>query len=164
MKLIVENKGFTLVEVMVSMVIFTIGFLATLAMIVSATGGNMKARATGGAAEVAAQWMETLTSLPYTSLVTDPLLVDGPAAIRNPLPSIAQVQAIFPYTPDRPDPVARPADYTRTTADGNYTIYWNVADNTPITDTKTIMVIVTSTGSGAEAQKTVVLQSIIPRR
>ncbi|MFA6899694.1 MAG: prepilin-type N-terminal cleavage/methylation domain-containing protein [Desulfurivibrionaceae bacterium] len=170
MILIMGKKGFTLVEVMVATVIFAIGFLATLAMMTGATGGNKNSRVIGGAAEVAAQWMETLTSLTYTSIATDPLLVDPPGAtngiafIRNPLPSIAQVQAVIPFTPDLPNPGARPADNTRTTPDGQYTIYWNVADNTPIPDTKTIMVIVTSTGWGLDAQRTVALQSIIPRR
>ena len=63
---------------------------------------------------------------------------------------------------DSPNPVARPADYQVTSPDGSYTTYWNVAEDTPVPGTKTIMVIVTSTGLGP--QKTVVLQHIIPER
>lgn len=157
--------GFTLVEVMVAIIIFALGFTAVVTMTTGSVGGNAQARAMSGAAETAAEWVEVLTALPYS----DPLLTDtvDPAVggvatansldrIRNPMPAVG---AIFQGSPD---PVARPAEYTRTTPDGNYTIYWNVAEGTPIPKTKTLMVIVTSTGLGP--QKTVVLQHIIPER
>jgi hypothetical protein len=45
--------------------------------------------------------------------------------------------------------------------EGKYTINWNVADDTPITNTKTINVTVIWTDQGV--QKTVSLQRVIPR-
>ena len=159
-----QMQGFTLVEVMVAIVIFALGFTAVVMMTTGSVGSNATARAISGSAEKAAEQIEILTTLPYE----DPLLQDDPtntglnlglAFIRNPLPSVAAVAA---GTFDSPNPAARPADYQVTTPDGTYTIYWNVAEDTPIPRTKTIMVIVTSTGMGP--QKTVVLQHIIPER
>lgn len=174
-------QGFTLVEVMVAMVVFSLGVVATLTMTTGSVSGDASARSMSGSAEVAAEMLETLTSLPYNDvcLQDDPNLANDPTlpclqvapranptglnlglpAIRNPLPTIAQLTAGIQ---DRPDPAARPSDYQMTTPGGDYTIYWNVAENTPVTGTKTIMVIVTSTGRGP--QKTVILQHIIPER
>jgi len=45
--------------------------------------------------------------------------------------------------------------------EGKYTINWNVTDDTPMTNTKTINVTVTWTDHGV--QKTVSLQRVIPR-
>lgn len=166
---------------MVAMVIFSIGMAAVLTMTTGSIGSNASARSMSGSAEVAAEMIEVLTSLPYNDvcLQDDPNLLNDPTlpclqvtplpnptglnlglpAIRNPLPSVAQITA---GVRDSPDPVVRPSDYQMTTPDNNYTIYWNVAENTPLTGTKTIMVIVTSTGRGP--QKSVVLQHIIPER
>lgn len=176
-----QAQGFTLVEVLVAMVVFSIGVAAVLTMTTGSVGSNASARSVSGSAEAAAEMLEVLTSLPYNDvcLQDDPNLLNDPTlpcfqvtpranptllnlginAIRNPLPTAAQIAA---GTQDRPDPVARPADYQMTSPDGDYTIYWNVAENTPFVGTKTIMVIVTSTGRGP--QKTVILQHIIPER
>lgn len=153
-----QMQGFTLVEVMVAIVIFALGFTAVMTMTTGSVGSNATARAISGSAEKAAEQIELLTVLPYN----DPLLQEGAnvglASIRNPLPSVAAVAA---GAYDSPNPAARPADYPPVTS-GDYTIYWNVAVDTPIPGTKTIMVIVTSTGLGPK--KTVVLQHIIPER
>lgn len=180
-----QVQGFTLVEVMVAIVIFALGFTAVVTMTIGSIGSNATARAISGSAEKAAEHIELLTNLPYEDalLQDDPTVTGanlGLGTIRNPLPSVA---AITGGAFDMPNPAARPADYTQVTSPAgvctitdavgapiagpcnpevNYTIYWNVAENTPIPRTKTIMVIVTSTGLGP--QKTVVLQHIIPER
>jgi prepilin-type N-terminal cleavage/methylation domain-containing protein len=154
-----KNAGFTLIEVMVAMVVLAIGFLGASSMMTGTTGSNASAFAITGAATAAADQLEVLTALSYN----DPLLVDtsalGTADMRNPLPSIAEVQT---GTRDVPDDVARPADFQITTSDNLYTIYWNVVDNFPVNETKTIVVIGVSTGLGP--QKAVVLQHILPER
>lgn len=160
-----QMQGFTLIEVMVALVIFALGFTAVITMTTGSVGSNAQARAMSGSAETAAEWVEVLTALPYNDTLlqdtVDPA-VGGVATansldrIRNPMPAAGAFLQGFP------DPVARPAEYTRQTADRNFTIYWNVAEGTPIPKTKTLMVIVTSTGLGP--QKTVVLQHIIPER
>lgn len=155
-------QGFTLVEVMVAIIIFAIGFTGLLTMSTGTAGSNATAVAISGATEMAAQQLEHLTTLAYDDTQLQDTVVDTALnnLTRNPLPSAAQVAA---GARDVPDPVARPAEYGPfRSADNLYTIYWNVADNTPVTDTKTIVVIVTSTGLGP--QKTVALQHILMRR
>jgi prepilin-type N-terminal cleavage/methylation domain-containing protein len=173
-------QGFTLVEVMVAIVIFALGFTAVVTMTTGSVGSNATARAISGSAEKAAEQIELLTVLPYEDALLQDTANIGLGFIRNPMPSVA---AVGGGTYDSPNPAARPADYRQVTSpagvcsitdsvgaivprscspDTNYTIYWNVAEDTPIPGTKTIMVIVTSTGLGP--QKSVVLQHIIPER
>jgi prepilin-type N-terminal cleavage/methylation domain-containing protein len=147
------SAGFTLIEVLIAIVTVAIGFLGVASLMSGAIGGNSKALAITNATRAAADHLEWLTALPYDH----PLLQDdsgeGLLDLRNPLPPLA------PGVQDRPDPVARPADHEITSPDDNYTIYWNIAADQPITDTKTIMVIVTSTGMGQ--RRTVALQHIV---
>jgi prepilin-type N-terminal cleavage/methylation domain-containing protein len=170
-------QGFTLVEVMVAIVIFALGFTAVVTMTTGSVGSNATARAISGSAEKAAEQIELLTALPYEDALLQDTANIGLASIRNPMLPVGDNNY------DSPNPAARPADYRQVTSpagvcsitdsvgaivprscspDTNYTIYWNVAEDTPIPGTKTIMVIVTSTGLGP--QKSVVLQHIIPER
>jgi type IV pilus assembly protein PilV len=63
----------------------------------------------------------------------------------------------LPYDHNDLDQAQNPHQAT----EGSYTINWNVTDDTPITNTKTINVTVTWTDRGV--QKTVSLQRVIPR-
>ena len=91
------NEGFTLVEVMIGMAIFLIGFLAVGSMQIAAINGNAGAREATEAATRATDQLETLIALPYGSIVdggpaTDGAytvswaVVDGTAALNTPLP------------------------------------------------------------------------------
>jgi prepilin-type N-terminal cleavage/methylation domain-containing protein len=62
------NEGFTLVEVMIGMAIFLIGFLAVGSMQVTAINGNASARESTEAATRATDQLETLIALPYDSI------------------------------------------------------------------------------------------------
>jgi prepilin-type N-terminal cleavage/methylation domain-containing protein len=97
----IDNKGFTLVEVMIGMAIFIIGYLAVASMQLVAIKGDASARKTTEAATLAADRLETLMVLPYDNI-------------------------------DSGGPVTQ----------GAYTISWQVADNTPLPNTKTITVTV----------------------
>ena len=71
------DRGFTLVEVMIGMAIFLIGFLAIGAIQTTAINGNADAReATEGATNATSQ-LETLISLPYDSIVDGGPVTDG---------------------------------------------------------------------------------------
>lgn len=146
-----NQQGFSLIEILVALTVLAIGFLGVVTMTTSSTGSNAKAKAVTSAAAVAADRMELLMGLPYT----DPLLLDttgdGAAGLRDPFP---------PAGMEIPNPAANPTDYQITSPDGLYTIYWNVAGNFPTQNTKTVRVIVTTTGMGP--QKTVYLESVIP--
>ena len=92
------NRGFTLVEVMIGMAIFFIGFLAIGTMQIAAINGNAGAREATEAATRATDQLETLIALPYGSIVDGgPVtygaytvswaVVDGTAALNTPLPN-----------------------------------------------------------------------------
>ena len=71
------DEGFTLVEVMIGMAIFLIGFLAVGSMQIAAINGNAGAREATEAATRATDQLETLIALPFESIddggpVTDP--------------------------------------------------------------------------------------------
>jgi len=63
-----NNKGFTLVEVMIGMAIFIIGYLAVASMQIMAIKGDSGARKTTEAATLAADRLETLIILPYENI------------------------------------------------------------------------------------------------
>jgi len=148
-----NQQGFTLIEVMIAIVVLAIGILGVVTMQTSTTGFNSTAHALTGAATVAADRMEMLKALPYDDPSLQDTNGDGLAGLRNPLPPLPN--------PEIPDPVTYPADFQVTTADQNYTVYWNIVDDYPTTNTKTVKVVVTSTGLGP--QKTITLESVIPQ-
>ena len=150
------QRGFTLVEVMITMAVFSVGILGMITMLTSSVGGNAKADVITSAATVAADRLELLMALPYN----DPLLQDDPtstgnflgaAGLRNPFPTLPAMEIA--------DPANFPADYQINTPDGEYVIYWNVAVDFPTNNTKTVQVLVVSTRRGE--QKTVTLRYVI---
>ena len=72
-----SNEGFTLVEVMIGMAIFLIGFLAVGSMQIAAINGNAGAREATEAATHATDQLETLITLPYESIVGGGPVTDG---------------------------------------------------------------------------------------
>lgn len=72
-----NNQGFTLVEVMIGMAIFAIGFLAVSAMQITAIQGNGTAREGTEAATMAAAQAERLMAQPYASIVTGGPVTNG---------------------------------------------------------------------------------------
>lgn len=65
-KMVSNNKGFTLVEVMIGMAIFVIGYLAVASMQIVAIKGDTNGRKTTEAATLAADQLETLMVLPLS--------------------------------------------------------------------------------------------------
>ena len=72
-----NNKGFTLVEVMIGMAIFVIGYLAVASMQMLAIKGDTSARKTTEAATLAADQLETLIVLPYDNIANGGPVVEG---------------------------------------------------------------------------------------
>ena len=68
-----KEDGFTLIEVLIALAIFSIGFLAVGSMQLRSTGGSTNARILTEASIWAQDRVETLMSLPYN----DPNLVAG---------------------------------------------------------------------------------------
>jgi len=63
-KMIEKSGGFTLIEVLMAMAVFSIGFLALAAMQITATNGNTQARGLMDAVSVLEDHMEYLKNLP----------------------------------------------------------------------------------------------------
>jgi prepilin-type N-terminal cleavage/methylation domain-containing protein len=135
-----KNKegGFTLLEVIVAIAILTFGILAVASMQAASIRGNAFSNSATEGLTWAGDEVERLVALPWD----DPLLqdTDGDGA-----PGLGDIDG----------------NADNNNVQGKYTINWNVAENTPITNTKTINVIVTWTYQGD--QKTVALQRVIPR-
>ena len=72
-----NNKGFTLVEVMIGMAIFIIGYLAVASMQIVAIRGDASARKTTEAATLAADRLETLIVLPYENIAAGGPVTEG---------------------------------------------------------------------------------------
>ena len=139
MKIYNSQNGFTLIEVMIAIALLTIGILGAAAMQISSIGGNNLASRLTSAANWASDTHETLMALPYTVAVTDPLLLDnnanGFAGLDN---TVADPTAIPPIPQADGGPLSQ----------GDYTIFWNVADDYPIVNCKTIRVLVRRNDKG----------------
>jgi len=72
-----NQKGFTLVEVMIGMAIFVIGYLAVGSMQMLAIRGNTNARKITEAATLAADQLETLIVLHYDNIDSGGPLTHG---------------------------------------------------------------------------------------
>ncbi len=64
-----NNKGFTLIEVLVAMAIFSIGILAVGSMQLAATRGSSSARLSTEAVAIAQAQAETLILAPYANVL-----------------------------------------------------------------------------------------------
>jgi len=123
-----RERGFTLIEIMIAIAVFSIGVLAVASMQTRAVQGNTHANRVTTAATWAQDKVEHCISLPYffpSAPTHHPDLNDRNGDGDSGLD----------------DATAGTADYSE--AKGLYTIYWNVAPNCPVDNTKTIRIIVT---------------------
>ena len=61
-----NSEGFTLIEVLIAMTIFSVGILAVAVMQINSINGNASARKVTEASTVASNCLEQLMTLPYT--------------------------------------------------------------------------------------------------
>lgn len=126
------ENGFTLVEVLVSILIFSVGILAVVNMQLISAATNVKSRGMTEGIVAAQNKIEQLRSYSYT----DPELVDRTTG--------ANVGGIgnaglddYPPTPT----AANTADHSDF-SNPVYAVFWNIEDNVPFPSTKTVRVIV----------------------
>jgi len=129
-----QQSGFTLVEVLIALFIFSVGILGLGAMQLNSIRGNSHARGISEATNVAADQIEKFFALDYDDAALDDVDGNGVAGLNN---------------------IALP-DGSTNSADGNYRIFWNVAVDYPMADAKTIRVIVRQNNQ----TKTVALETI----
>ena len=115
-----RQEGYTLIEVMVAMVIFAVGILAAASMQTTAVGGNSVAYDITNTVTMATNQLEYLTSLPWDHDDLKDTSADGAAGLG--------------------DNTAATADHNR--VEGDFTIYWNIAESRPMANMKTVNVIV----------------------
>ena len=154
--------GFTLVEVMISLVILSVGSLGLAPLTLSIIKANSLSNQMTRATILAEDKMEELKRLSYTH-VQYTQLRDTDSSTTDVTIDITANPSLF-TNPDHSDayPLGETGTVTLTSTPKRV---WNVADNTPATGMKTVTVIVgwkTSTQPGAPAKPHyVVLTTII---
>ena len=133
-----NQSGFTLLEVLIALVIFAVGILGVASMQISSIKGNSKGRQISEATNSGADQIEQFLSLDYY----DPLLEDDDSDGTNQDANndgIDDDGGNFGL-----DDLANPDGSDDLDNDGTDDIFWNIAVDHPLPDTKTIRVIVDS--------------------
>jgi type IV pilus assembly protein PilV len=138
-----REKGFTLIEVLIAMTLLVIGILAVASMQIASLGGNSQAIRITEAVTWADDTIETIMSLPYTHADLDDTNGDCAAGLTDP-----DCVAGLNYT-NVGDQLADHGPVVH----GGFTVYWNVADGTPLPNIKTIRVIVVRTDKGGQVKR-----------
>ena len=119
-----NERGFTLVELMIAMVIFSFGILAVVKMQISSMQGNSAATRVTAQSVVAQNKLEQLFVMSYDNPWLEP---EG-----------------------NPSAGTDSAGNTHQETTQGYTVSWDVIDDDPVADSK--LVTVTVTGRGGTAQ------------
>lgn len=152
-----NNDGFSLVEIMIALVIFSLGILAVGAMQITSVYGNTKSRMVSDAANAATDFMENLLARDYQH----PLLIDdddgkdetdSDANTYDAARDGTEEDADNNGTDDNGgnfglDDTVNPDGHSFS-ADGNYEIFWNIAVDYPRNGVKTVKVTVNWTERG----------------
>lgn len=133
-----DTKGFTLLETLIGMAILGAAFTGLFTLQLSCLQGINDAYRLTTAVILAQDKMETLKGLHRNH---------SDLADTNPANNVTLWQSVDQATSDHyEDTIAISGEASRILPPGIYTIYarsWNVADNTPFTGKKTVVVIVT---------------------
>ena len=134
-----QQGGFSLIEVLIAVCILTIGILSVNAMQINAISGNLTANHMTESTSWGSDRVESLLSLDYTDPALNDGDGDGDAGLND---------------------VDANADGSMTSPDGEYDIFWNVSENSPINGVKIINVIINRQVNGLT--KTVTMSYIKP--
>ena len=138
-----NQSGFTLLEVLIALFIFSIGILGVNAMQITSIKGNSTANRITQASNLAADQIEAILSLDYDDVALNDNDTDGTAQDAN-SDGIDDNGGNFGLD----DVTVATADGNAPSADGNYQVFWNVAVDQPLPHTKTINFIVDPSGKG----------------
>lgn len=159
MKTFHNVAGFTILEVLFAILIFSFGVLAVASMQITSFSGNDRANIGSEATTIASDKLEELMSLNYT----DPALLDPDADGTN---QDANDDGIDELGPDfnfglLDEDAAADFQENPPGTQGNYQLFWNIAMDEPSVNTKRISVIIRWTGSDGQ-QHRVIVNSIKP--
>jgi type IV pilus assembly protein PilV len=126
-----NENGFSLIEILIAITVFAIGILAVGKMQITAIKGNSFANDLTKASTLAQDRMERLIGLSYFDPLNNDTNGNGKAGLDD-------TDAAADHN-DPNNPVY-----------GRYDIFWNIARNCPINNTKEIRVIIRWTDKGAE--------------
>lgn len=137
LKPIRNEAGFTLIEAIIAMMVLVVGIFAMYSMQMTAIDGNARANSITIASTWASDKIEEVANLAYDNLL-DP---DGDGTGQD---ADGDGNGDDDNLGDfgLPDATAATADYSATSPDTLYTIFWNVAVDHPMKDLKTVRIIV----------------------
>ncbi len=115
------QAGFTLIEVTIAIIILGIGLLALATMQATSLKGNVTANQVSVSANWAANRIERIMTLAYDHRELQDRNNSGALGL---------------------DAMDEAADGQEISPDGYYTIYWNVAEDNPMPNLKTVRIIV----------------------
>jgi len=133
MSMNLKEKGFTLLELMIAMVVLGIGILALIQMQVAAMSGNSSANQMTIATTLAQDQIERLKRLSFFDAALADTNVGNNGALTNPTDDES-----FDQT-DADNPIN---ESSGTTGLRRYRRFWSIADDIPIQGVKTIVVFV----------------------
>jgi prepilin-type N-terminal cleavage/methylation domain-containing protein len=137
-----RNRGYTLMEVMIAIAIFSIGFMAVGSMQIMAMRTGVSSRNQTTVLSIAKDRAEELEALPFTHAD-----LAGSAAPGTTHAPAADVDGI--------DNDENGVVDDETPGTGHVTITWNVIDDQPIAGTKSIRITVNrTTGAGSQRNAT----------
>jgi len=157
------ERGFTLVEIMIAIVVLSIGLLASASMQLSAVHVNSSANGVTAATNLAQSRLEELMALQYTQAFTDPDLIGDDAVGGTPEPfTDSNGNGLWDvgesYVDSNGNSVWDAAHVDPNPPPG-YTVTWSVIDNRPVSHAKFIRMYVT----GHDRRKTILLSCIKSR-
>ena len=138
-----DQRGFTLLEAMLGIVILGIGIFAVGAMQMKAIKGNIFAKDLTQAVGLAQEQIEDIMFWDYD----DPRLDDGDG-VDDGMAGLDN-NPDDPNTPNEPDEHHPGNPLQREGTAQLYNLYWNVVDNYPMNNNKTMRILVTWAGEGA---------------
>jgi type IV pilus assembly protein PilV len=142
-----DARGFTLLEAVIAVAILAFGILAVASMQLSSIRGNAFAGDVTEATTWAHDELEKLSALPWDDPQLQDSDGDGAAGLGD---------TGFDNNPD----TAADADQNPVVR-GRYTLFWNIADDDPVPNTKTIRLVILWSDHGQP--KNLILHQIVAR-
>lgn len=146
MKTLNEDNGFTLIEVVIALGVLAFGILSLMLLQLSSIKGNSTANTVTGESTLAADRIETILELDYIHADLSDTDLDGTNRDNNE-DGIDDSGNNFGLddigTSSAAGCTAAPAD--NCIRKGNFDVFWNVAVDQVVPDTKTIKIIVVPT-------------------